>query len=169
MRSRTYNLAVCGVFGSIQLVSLILAYYVDFLSLTLNAVAAIAMAVPLTKKFYRESIIAYIAVSLLAFLTVGAVGSLPYILFGGSYTLFTVFMHNSNVKYLFTVPIKIAWVNLAFFLLYSVFKVLVVDPEKVMPYLVYAIIISVAIIPLDIIALKFYDIIKAKSHIIFKE
>ena len=102
------KIALAGIGAAIALGAVIASFYVPNLSLTFNIVAAVGIMLPLTMKYYREAILAYVAVCAL-----GAIFANIHIL---SFVLFA---------YL----IKIAYSCFVFLVVYQLTDILFVDLE----------------------------------------
>jgi hypothetical protein len=133
MKDRSKRIALAGIGAAISLLFVVLGHYIEVITLSLNALAAGGMMLPLSQKYYREAILAFVAVSGLSFLIVN-IGALPFILVGGSYTVFTIFWENKGWKYLYGLPIKLAYSMLVFFILYKVTAVIVVDYGRIVVF-----------------------------------
>ncbi|MDD4316116.1 MAG: hypothetical protein PHC84_03020 [Clostridia bacterium] len=129
MKDRSQRIALAGIGAAISLLFVVLGYYIDVLSLSLNVLAAGGMMLPLSRKYYREAALAYIAVSGLSFLIVN-IGAVPFILVSGIYTIFTIFWENKGNKYLVGLPIKIVYSTLVFFILFKVTAYIAVDLNR---------------------------------------
>jgi hypothetical protein len=88
------------------------------LSLSFNVLAGIALMIPLSKKYYFESVLAFIAAAALGALFVN-VHILPYVFVTGSYTIAAVFLYEKRVKAFIAVPVAAAYSILAFFILWK--------------------------------------------------
>ena len=122
MRKSAYNIAVCAVFGALQLIFIVCAKYVEILTLSFYVLAACALIMPLTKKMYKESILAFIAVSILSFFVGLVPECLVYALICGAYTLISVLLWEKKVTLFLSYPIKIVWTNLSFLVFYFFFR-----------------------------------------------
>ena len=120
LRFSADRLALAGIGAAISLGAVILSFYVTNLSLSLNILAACGILLPLTKKYYREAILAYVAVSGLGGIFAN-IHVLSFVLIGGFYTILTVFMHNREPK--------IKWYIFVFFVVYYLTDILVVNFE----------------------------------------
>ncbi|MBO7156123.1 MAG: hypothetical protein J6V83_01830, partial [Clostridia bacterium] len=87
-RFSSKKIALAGVASAISLVAVILSFYVPNMSLSLNVLAACGIIIPLTQKYYREAILAYVAVSALGAIFAN-IHILSFVLIGGSYTIAT--------------------------------------------------------------------------------
>lgn len=122
MQKSAYNIAVCAIFGALQLIFIVCAKYVEILTLSFYVLASCALIMPLTKKMYKESILTFVAVSILSSILGLIPECLVYILISGAYTLISVIAWDKKVKPIFSYPIKIIWTNLSFLVFYFFFR-----------------------------------------------
>ena len=122
MRNSAYNIAVCAMFGALQLIFLVCAKYVEILTLSFYALSVCALIMPLTKKMYKESILTYFAVSILSFFLSLIPECFVYILLCGAYTLLVVLFKEKKVTPFVAIPVKVIWVNISFFVFYIFFR-----------------------------------------------
>ena len=124
------KIALAGIGASIALGAVIASFYVPNLSLTFNIVAAVGIMLPLTMKYYREAILAYVAVCGLGAIFAN-IHILSFVLIGGAYTIATVAMHNNKgkLKPIFAYLIKIAYSCFVFLVVYKLTDILFIDLE----------------------------------------
>lgn len=124
------RLALAGIGAAISLGAVILSFYLSNLSLSLNILAACGMLLPLTKKYYREAVLQYVAVSALGGIFAN-IHVLSFVLIGGFYTIAAVAMHNKEpkLKWYVTYPIKTAYSCFVFFVVYYLTDILFVNFE----------------------------------------
>ena len=127
-RFSSQKIALAGVSSAISLASVILSFYVPNLSLSLNVLAACGIMLPLTRSYYREAILAYIAVCALGGIFAN-IHILPFVLIGGAYTIATVAMYNhrEKVKWFISYPVKLVYACFVFFVLYYLTDIFVVN------------------------------------------
>ena len=173
MRRSSYNIAVCAMFGALQLIFVVCAKYVEILTLSFYVLSACAMMFPLTKKMYKESILTFIAVGILSFF----IGLVPeciiYAMISGGYTLLAVLLGEKKVNIILSYVIKIAWTVLSFFVLYFFFREFVtLDLSKFgigeIPLWVYPVAVAVITIVYDILLKYLYLYVGKLSSKIFK-
>lgn len=131
MKDSSRRIALAGIGAAISLLFVVLSFYIEAITLSLNIIAAGGMMLPLSQKYYREAILAFVAVSGLGFLIVN-IGAVPFILVSGSFTIFTIFWQNKGWKYLLSLPIKFAYSLLVFFILYKVTAFLAIDLDRLL-------------------------------------
>ena len=85
---------------------------------------------PLTQKYYREAILAYVAVCALGGIFAN-IHILPFVLIGGFYTIVTIVMedHKDKVKWYIAYPIKLVYACFVFFVLYYLTNIFFVNFE----------------------------------------
>ncbi len=118
-RFSSKKIALAGVASAISLLAVILSFYIPNMSLSLNILAACGILIPLTQKYYREAILAFVAVTALGAIFAN-IHILSFVLIGGSYTIATVAMYNNRekVKWFISYPVKIAYSCFVFFVMY---------------------------------------------------
>ena len=124
------RLALAGIGAAISLGAVILSFYVSNLSLSLNVLAACGILLPLTKKYYREAVLAYVAVSALGGIFAN-IHVLSFVLIGGFYTILTVAVHNRDpkLKWYVVYPVKVVYSCFVFFVIYYLTDILFVNFE----------------------------------------
>ena len=124
------RLALAGIGAAISLGAVILSFYLSNLSLSLNILAACGMLLKKKKKYYREAVLQYVAVSALGGIFAN-IHVLSFVLIGGFYTIAAVAMHNKEpkLKWYVTYPIKIAYSCFVFFVVYYLTDILFVNFE----------------------------------------
>lgn len=118
-RFSSKKIALAGISSAIALIAVILSFYIPNLSLSFNLLASVGIMLPLTQKYYREAILAYVAVCALGGIFAN-IHILPFVLVGGAYTIATVAMdnHKDKVKWYISYPIKVVYACFVFFVLY---------------------------------------------------
>ena len=129
-RISSKKIALAGVSSAISLIAVILSFYIPNMSLSLNVLAAVGIALPLTQKYYREAILAYVAVCALGGIFAN-IHILPFVLIGGAYTILTIFMDDKKdkIKWYFAYPIKLVYACFVFFVLYYLTNIFIVNFE----------------------------------------
>lgn len=156
--NRARGIALAGVLAGLQLVFLSVGYFVDTMVLACNFLASLCIMVTMKRKMYKESILSYIAVSILAFVIMN-ISALPYVVFTGVYTLVICFMEDKNVPHLVSALFAVIWANGVFYLLYRVVDLVVFDFDSLgfyIPYYVFVIVVSLFAIGMNGIMLFFY-------------
>lgn len=170
MTPNAKKIALAGIGSAVSLIFVILGYYVDMLTLSFNVLATGGMMMILSKKYYKEAILSWVAVSVLGFFICN-VGVLPYVMVGGAYTIFTVIWHEKGCKYIIGLPIKIAYSALVFFILYTFTKYLAVDLESLsfldglssgLIYFIFNLVFSFAFVLYDYVLVYCYKYLKER-------
>lgn len=173
MRKSAYNIAVCAIFGALQLIFIVCAKYVEILTLSFYVLASCALIMPLTKKMYKESILTFVAVSILS----SILGLIPecfvYILISGAYTLISVIAWDKKVKPIFSYPIKIIWTNLSFLVFYFFFREFItIDLSQwgieIISFWIYPIVVTIITVVYDFLLRYLYLSLTKFSDRIFK-
>ncbi len=132
MRNNAFSskkIAAAGIGAALSLLAVIGAYYVPNLSLSFNVLAGVGLLVPLSQKYYKEALLAYVAASGLGAIFVN-IHILAFAMVTGLYTIAAVYAYDKKIKFYFVIPAGIAYGCLCFFVLYSVTALLAVDFEK---------------------------------------
>ena len=170
MRSSAREIATAGVLAALQIIVLLAGYYLDVVSISCNVIASLILCLTLVRGMYKHTLLEYVAVSVVTLLVM-QLHALPYVLFTGAYTIFTCYARSKKLNLLLAWAIKIAWANLAFFLLYQVFSVVVINFAElgfILPYPVLAAIVTFAVIGYDFILNWVMGIAKEYSDRIFR-
>lgn len=173
MKNSAHNIAVCAVFGALQLIFLVCAKYIGFITLSFYVLASCALMMPLTVKMYKEGILTYIAVSILSFFLVGIPDCLVYIAFIGAYTIFSVYSYDKKLPHVIALPIKIVWANVVFYIFYAVFTSFIkIDLSQFgithINYTILVVIVSLVAIVYDLFLAYMYRYLCTLSDRIFK-
>ena len=106
-RFSSKKIALAGISSAIALIAVILSFYIPNLSLSFNLLASVGIMLPLTQKYYREAILAYVAVCALGGIFAN-IHILPFVLVGGAYTIATVAMVITRIKSngIYHIPLK---------------------------------------------------------------
>jgi hypothetical protein len=123
------KIALSAMGAAISLIFVLVAFWVQRMSLSFNVFAATGMMLPLVKKYYRESIIAYAVVVLIGALVTN-IHILPFALVTGAYTIAAIIFYEKNVKFYFVLPIILGYSSLVFYFLYSLTSLLFIDLTK---------------------------------------
>ncbi len=124
------RLAAAAIGAAVSLLFVLGAYYIPNVSISLNVLACVGTLIPLTKGYYREASLMAIAVIILGALLVN-IYIVPYAVVGSLYTILTVLFYNKKVKYIFTLPVKIAYAGGTFYLFYTLFSLITVNVDKI--------------------------------------
>ncbi len=130
-RFSSKKIALAGIGAAISLLSVIASFYVRVASLAFNALAVVGMLLPLSQKYYRESILAYVAVCSLGGIFAN-INILPFVLVGGAYTIATVYMDEKRDKFkpIYAYIVKVAYSCFVFCVFYYLTDILVIDFQK---------------------------------------
>ena len=117
-RITSKEIALSGIAAALAVIAVVLSYYVTVLTLAFYALSSVALTLPLLADSGRGSILAFAASVGLAFLFVGYIHVMPYILLFGPYTILFYYLRKYLKKIYFCLPIKVVYVNLAFLATY---------------------------------------------------
>lgn len=81
------EIALSGISAAFALIAMAGAVYIKFSTVTMFVLAGVFTMLPLTKGYWKGSIMCFIVVSILGFL-MGNIRSLPYIIFFGIFAIF---------------------------------------------------------------------------------
>ena len=152
MKSNAREIATVGVLGALQIIVLVAGYYLDVVSISCNVIASLILSLTLVRGMYKYTLLEYVAVAIVTALVM-QLHALPYVMFSGLYTVFTYFCRDKKVNPILSWAAKIAWANLAFYLLYKVFSVVVINFSELGITLAYewlALIVTFAVIAYDL-------------------
>lgn len=162
------RLALAGISAAISLGAVIASFYFSQVSISLNIIAAFGIMIPLTKEYYREAILSYVAVCLLGGIFAN-IHIIPFVMLGGFYTILTIAFHNKKIKLniISMVIIKILYSCLVFFILYYVTKIFFIDLAMIgikligpWLYIVLNVLFSIVFMLYDILLTYAYKLIK---------
>lgn len=134
------EIALSGISAALALIAIVGAVYIQFSTITMFVLAGIFTMLPLTKGYWKGSVLCYIAVSILGFL-IGNIRSLPYIIFFGIFSIvqWLIDIVLINVKPLEKVPkwikigggyvIKLSLLQLSLYLLWLFAHILFANME----------------------------------------
>lgn len=130
--------------------------------------------IPLTKNYYVVAVLAYIASSLLAFAVVGdIIAILGFVAYFGPMTIASVIMSDRGVKPYISIPAKVVYINGILALLYFVAGTFFVDLSALgiysVPYVLIAVIATLALLAIDFIMIYTYKTLKDKIAKIIKD
>lgn len=163
------RIALSAIGAAISLAAVTAAFYVQNMTLSFNIIAALGIMLPLTKKYFREAILAYIAVS-----AIGAIYTtiyiLPFVLVTGGFTIAEIFMYEKKIKLYISYPIKIIWSCIVFLILYYAVKILALDLTKLgledlhpaLIYFLFNLVFTICFIVYDAVMLWTYKFICQK-------
>lgn len=132
MKNNTFSskkIATAGIGAALALLAVIGAYYIPNLSLSLNVLAGVGLLVPLSQRYYKEALLAYVAAAGLGAIFVN-IHILAFVLVTGLYTVAAIYANDKKIKLYIVIPAGIAYGCLCFFILYSATSILAVDFAK---------------------------------------
>ena len=163
MKNSSYNIALVGIFSALQIVFVYLSFVIDPVTISLQAIAAICLMIPMAKGAKREGILSYIAVSIVTALLTGLPFCLYYILFSGLFTLSTVLLRDTKLNQIVVILIKVLYTSILFYIFYEVFKgMIVIDFDQLgfeIGYPILAMMVALFTIVYDYILQRIYDTI----------
>ena len=152
MPTKSRQIATVGLLAALQVIVLVAGYYLDVVSISCNVIASFLLCLTLNKGMYKWTVLEYVAVSIITLLVM-QLHALPYVLFTGGFTIFTIFARHKGWNKIVSGIIKIVWANVAFYLLYKVFSVVIIDFSSlniVLPYEALAAIVTLAVFAYDL-------------------
>ena len=121
-------IALSGISTALAVTFVMLAVYIQPLTITFYVLSAIAMMLPLCKNSYKGAFLSCVATIILT-MSIATIKALPFAIFFGPYTIISILL-NKKVKWYISVPIKIGWFNLVLYILYLVTGLIVIDFSK---------------------------------------
>lgn len=158
------RIAFAGVGSAISLIFVTLAYFVSNMSLSFYVLSSVGIMLPLTQNYYREGVLASVAVSVVGFF-IANLKIIPFAMASGFYVVFAVFWRNKNFNRWLGYAIKFLYSGLVFFILYKLTSLFTVDLSNLpkiaaLPYAasyaIFNVIFSLAFIVYDILVEQGY-------------
>ncbi|MDR3216060.1 MAG: hypothetical protein LBT55_01425 [Clostridiaceae bacterium] len=179
MRNKhTVQIAFAGVSAGITLLFIWLANVVSVMSLTFYALSAVALMLPLCKKYYVAAVFAYIAAGLLSFFIVGNIFKvLPFVIFIGPFVVTSITMSLKNVKPYMEIPVKILFINAVLAVLYFALGVVLFSVDsylynllniKNLHYAWIAVIATMVLLFADAIMLRIFAVMQKTMDRVIK-
>lgn len=112
------RLTLAGFGAAISVISIILSFYVRPLKLVLRIVTVMGIMLPLTKGYYKEAFLEYIAVVAMGAIFIN-VKIVTFAVFGGLYTIIAVFLERNpmHIKWYVAYAIRIIYATIVFWIL----------------------------------------------------
>lgn len=154
-------IALSGISTALAMVFVMLAVYIEPMTISFYVLSAVAMMLPLTKGSYKGAFLSCIATIILS-VSIATVKALPFAIFFGPYTIVSVLM-TKKLKWYFAYPVKLMWFNLVLYILYLVTGVLVIDFSKLsfnLEYWAIALIGSLIFIAYDFLMQYVFRVLK---------
>lgn len=85
-RRYSYEIALSAIAAAIAILAVVAQAYVDVLTIAFNVIAALAIAIPLTKDMWKGALMAFAVTSIVSFFIVNLY-ALPFIMMFGSYAI----------------------------------------------------------------------------------
>ena len=168
------RLAFAGVGTAVCVVFILLGYYVRYVSLSCTVLTSIGILLPLSKGYFRESILTAIVAGIIGFF-IANVKIVPYAMGSGLYVVFTVFLQlkfsDKTWKILLGYLFKLGYSALVFWILYGLISVISVDVTKITflsvldattLYIALNIVFSLAFLFYDFLLIKGYEFVKER-------
>ncbi len=168
------RLAFAGVGAAISIVFIVLGYFIGFISLSCTVLTSIGILLPLSKGYFRESVLAAIVAGVVGFFIVN-IKIVPYAMASGLYVVLTIFLllkfSDKTWKILLTYALKIGYSALVFWICYSLISVISVDVTKLtflqgldgtVLYLVINLIFTLSFLLYDFLLQKGYEYAKER-------
>ncbi|MDR2267162.1 MAG: hypothetical protein LBE09_06240 [Christensenellaceae bacterium] len=171
--SPALKLAIGACGAAISLAFILLGALVfQNISMSLNIAASLGMMLPLSQKYYREAVIAYVSVVILGALIV-VFRILPFALVSGGYTLIAILLHEKKVKPYIVIPLIAVYSSIVFFILYQITKLIIINLEDLnfitlsptALYIIANIIFTICFIVYHYVAIYLYINVKQRLKI----
>ncbi len=124
---KSYVIALSGISTALATMFVMLAVFVEPMTISFYVMSAICMMLPLSKGSYKGAILSCAATIILT-VSIATIKALPFAIFFGPYTILSIFLAK-KLKWYYGLPIKLAWFNLVLYILYLVTGLLVIDFE----------------------------------------
>ena len=118
-------IAISGISTALAVTFVMLACYIEPMTITFYVLSAIAMMLPICKDSYKGAFLSCVATIILT-MSIATIKALPFAIFFGPYTIISILL-SKKVKWYISLPIKLGWFNLVLYILYLVTGVLVID------------------------------------------
>ena len=118
-------IALSGISTALAIVFVVMAVYIEPMTLSFYVLSAIATMLPITKGSYKGAMLSCIATIILS-VSIATVKALPFAIFFGPYTIVALVL-SKKLKWYFAYPIKLIWFNLVLYILYLVVGLVVID------------------------------------------
>ncbi len=156
-----YQIALAGISAGVALLMVWLGVVVRFSTIAFFVAASIAILIPLAKRYYFSSIVAYIVSAGLSFVVSGDIASVAgYIIYFGPMAIITGFCanHSQKIKWWLALIFKIAYINGALALLFFVFNTIMIDASIMgkIPYWAVAIVGTIVLVAIDFVLQMVY-------------
>ncbi len=156
-----YQIALAGISAGVALLMVWLGVVIRFSTIAFFVAGSIAIMVPLTKKYYFSSIVAYAVSAGLSFVVTGDIASVAgYIIYFGPMALITGFClnHSQKIRWWLALIVKIVYINGALALLFFVFNTIMIDDSIMgeIPYWAVAIVGAIVLVAIDFVLQMVY-------------
>ena len=121
-------IAISGISTALAVSFVMMACYIEPMTITFYVLSAISMMLPLTKGSYKGAMLSVVA-TIIVTMSIATIKALPFAIFFGPYTVISILL-DKKVKWYFSLPIKIGWFNLVLYILYLATNLLVIDFTK---------------------------------------
>lgn len=127
MSGRTSEkISLSAIGAGISLIFIVLAFFIKNISIALNVLASVGLMLPMSKKYYKESFLAYIVASVAGFFIVN-INILSFVFLGGLFPLIVMLCSHKKVSRPKRYAIYTAFSLLSFFVSFIVFKTLFLE------------------------------------------
>lgn len=126
MGNNTKKITLSAIATAIALIAILIGYYISQISLSMNVLAGVALILPLSQGYHKESCLAFVATSALGAIFAN-IHILPFVLGSGSFTLISILMYKKNISTAIKIVVDIVWAMLAFWILYKLVHLIIVD------------------------------------------
>ncbi len=123
------RLAFGGIGAAVSLIFVVLGYFLKYVSLSCYVLSSIGIMLPLTKKYYREALLASVAVSVIGFFIV-RLSIIPFVMASGFYVVLSIFLYQKRFNRWIGYGIKFLYAGLIFFICYKLVTLITIDFSK---------------------------------------
>lgn len=173
------RMAFGGIGAAVSLIFIVLGYFLKYVSLSCYVLSAVGIMLPLTKNYYREALLASVAVSVIGFFIV-RLSIIPFVMASGFYVVLSIFLYKKRFNRWLGYGIKFLYSGLIFFICYKAVSLITVDFSKLpifgdldangaVVYLILNLIFSFAFLLYDLLLEKGFDYLSKLTEKIGKK
>ena len=127
---RLYEVALAGISTALAFLLLVISMLVGYGSIGFFFVAALAICMPIKKRYYFAPIAAYIASSLLCLaMPYDIMSVMGFIFYFGPITIVGIILYEKNIKWFIIYPIKLIYMAGSIAFMYYVAGTIMISPD----------------------------------------
>ncbi len=125
-KSSARKIAISAIATAVGLIAIVVGYYVQSISLSMNVLAGLTLILPLSQDYHKESVLAYVAISALGAIFAN-IHILAFVLGSGIFTLISILTYKKKISTIIKIAIDIVWGIFVFWMLYELVQLITVD------------------------------------------